>query len=262
MRARLAGSFGCGVGHVDHRDEPHRAGRVLADRVLEHPRGDDLGVVDADEHLAAARPAGRSRSRARGRSSSISRNCASKLGSPLPSAGDPVEAVRVVGPAVDAERAHDLDAHLAEDVHRGLGAEVAQPHDRRVADRRPGGGVVPDEPALLVELAQHRELVEEVLQPAVGGPEADVRVARHQQDAAVLREPVGDRADDVHVDDVGHVDAHLAGHVVEADEVEVARAGTPRAGRRSGPSRASATGESSAAAAPDPLSELKHSSAK
>ena len=53
------------------------------------------------------------------------------------------------------------------------------------------------------------------------GLEADVRVARHQQYAAVLRQPVGDRADHVDVDDVGDVDPDLAGHVVEADQVEV-----------------------------------------
>ena len=56
---------------------------------------------------------------------------------------------------VDAERSYALDAHLAEDVHRRLGAEETDTDRRRVADGGRGRGVVPDEPTLLVELAQN-----------------------------------------------------------------------------------------------------------
>ena len=86
-------------------------------------------------------------------------------------------------------------------------------------------------------------------------------MARHQQHAAVVREPVGDLPDDVDVDDVGHVDPHLAGHVVEADQVEVLEREllAPAEGR---PLPEHQPGPIIRRAAPDPLPELKHLSAK
>ena len=131
-----------------------------------------------------------------------------------------VELGGVGAAAVDAERADRACAGPGEDLDRGLGAEVLDPDDGPVAACRRAGDVVPDEPAGLVEAAQHRVHGEVVLER--DGPRSgpDARVARHQQPPAVRLERVGALLDDLEVDDVRDVDGELGDDVVQRQEVE------------------------------------------
>ena len=233
---------------VAHDRDRDRAAGVLADRVLEHLRRDVLGFVAADEdaHRRDQRfevDAGLLHDLVELAELQVERRLlvgeARALGIG--------EGAAVAAATVDAERAHDLGAEARQDAQGRLGAE--EPHlDRRpFAAHRAGlvAQVVPDQPAAVGEVAQHRMLGEERLErPLRIRPAVHVRIARHQQPLRVLRQRRGDRRQHVEVDHMRDVDRHLAGDVVEADavppreiELTAAREGRPLAEHEPGPIR-------------------------
>jgi hypothetical protein len=209
------------VAHDRDRDGP--AG-VLADRVLQHLRGDVLALVAADEdaHRRDQRLDVEPRL-PRDRVELAELQVERRLLVGQPRRLGVAERAGVAAAAVDAERAHDLAAEPRDDPQRRLGAEEPRLDRRRraVHGARLAAQVVPDEPAARGEVAQHRVRVEERLQrPLRIGAAVDVRVARHQQPLGVARQRVRDRRQHVDVDHVRDVDRQLAHDVVEADAVE------------------------------------------
>ena len=198
--------------HVEHRVEAHGPAGVLADRVLEHARGDDLRLVAAARRRASARSAGRSRSRtsrrcprARG---TARRSSAGRSAAPGRSSNSAPYCVSAVDARACAPSSTPISPRMF-----SAASELKKrtPIDRRVADRA-------RTVAALYQTSRPARRARAGPETRRSSPRAAARPAGSltcgrrgmTRKSAVVAQRVGERLDDVDVDDVRDVDRLLA----------------------------------------------------